>query len=90
MDVCLSTPPLQVSGAHGVPAAYLRQLPLPSQSPSRSQLALPLSWQVPRGSAAPDAVLVQVPGEPGELQVRQLPVQELVQHTPSTQKFDWH
>jgi hypothetical protein len=86
----VSTPPLQLSGPHCVSAAYLAQLPLPSQTPFRSQAFLPLSLQVPRGSAEPAAVLVQVPAEPCELQVRQPPAQVLVQQTPSTQKLDSH
>ena len=73
-----------------MPAAYLAQLPLPSHTPFKSQLFLPLSLQVPRGSAEPAAVLVQVPAEPGELQVRHPPTQEVMQQTPSTQKLESH
>ena len=57
-----------------------RQAPLPSQRfLQESSLHLPL------GSGAPAATLVQVPCMPGIAQDLQMPVQALLQQTPSTQ-----
>jgi hypothetical protein len=73
-----------------VPAAYLRQLPAPSQTPSVPQVAAPLSVQVPRGSAAPAGAGVHRPIAEGSAQVRHAPWHASAQHTPSTQKVLAH
>jgi hypothetical protein len=67
------------SGAHTVVfAGYLRQAPAPSHFPSVPQLAAVMSTQMLCGSAEPAVVSVHRPVE----QVRQAPVQTVLQHTP--------
>jgi hypothetical protein len=86
-----SVPPLgQEGGAHDVPPAYRRQVPLPSQNPSVPQLALPMSWQVPCGSVVPFGTFVQVPSEFCSPQDWQAPWQAVAQQYPCAQKFEWH
>jgi hypothetical protein len=80
----------QRSGAQGVPAAYLRQLPAPSQTPSVPQLVAPWSAQAARGSAAPAGTGAQRPIDDGSAHERQAPWQGSPQHTPSTQKVLAH
>jgi hypothetical protein len=78
-------PPAQVSGLQLVPALYLRQPPAPSHVPSLPQLAAPRSTQTARGSAAPAATAVQVPGADANAQLWHAEVHALSQQTPSTQ-----
>lgn len=80
----------QRSAAHGVPAAYLRQLPAPSHTPSVPQVAAPSAAHVARGSAAPAGTGAQRPIADGSAQVRQAPWQASAQQTPSTQKVLAH
>ena len=51
----------QLAARQVVPATYFWQAPLPSHFPSVPQDAAPASVQVPCGSDAPTATLVQVP-----------------------------
>ena len=74
-----------VAGAQGVPATQFRQAPAPSQAPSRPQLAGAEGVQRACGSAAPAAMLLQLPRKPGTLQALQLVQLDDEQHTPSTQ-----
>jgi hypothetical protein len=80
----------QCSAAHGVPAAYLRQPPAPSQKPSDAHMATPRSAQVPRGSAAPPGTGVHFPIAEGSAHVRQAPWHASAQQTPSTQNVLAH
>src|SRR5947207_3617281 len=76
--------PVQVCDAQTVPEAYLRQAPVPSQTPSVPQLCAPMSSHSLRGSV-PRSASMQVPTAPCRAQVRQASVQALSQQTPSTQ-----
>jgi len=71
-----------------VPAMCRRQPPLPSQVPSRPQVVTSDAGQTAgvRGEA-PAGTSAQIPGEPWTLQARHVPVQSLLQQTPSTQKL---
>jgi hypothetical protein len=51
----------QLAATQVVPETYFWQAPLPSHFPSSPQDATPASLQVPCGSGAPTATLVQVP-----------------------------
>jgi hypothetical protein len=81
--------PTQVAAAHGVPVAYRRQPPLPSQVPSVPQLAPPLSVHWDSGSL-PAGTLVQVPALPDSAHDWQVPVQLELQQTPCWQKPEAH
>jgi hypothetical protein len=63
---------------------------LPSQVPSRPQVASPdaAHWPALCG-ALPAGTNVQVPGDPGTLHPMHVPVQAVLQQTPSTQKPLW-
>ena len=81
----------QVSGEQTVvPAGYLRQAPVPSHFPSVPQLVAKVSLQVARGSEAPLAARVHLPRLPVSAQLRQAPVQGVLQQMPSTQFLFWH
>jgi hypothetical protein len=80
----VSLAPAQVGSLHGVLAAYLRQPPLPSQKPSVSQLAAPLSAHWLSGSA-PSGTAMQEPSLPGTPHDMQRPLQVPVQQKPC-----WH
>jgi hypothetical protein len=83
----LTAAPSQVPVPQLVPGTRLRQVPLPSQVPSRPQLEGSDAGQVLaiRG-AEPAGTKAQTPGELGVLQDLQVPVQALLQHRLSTQK----
>lgn len=78
-------PAAHFSGLQMVPALYLRQPPVPSHVPSVPQPAAPRSTQTARGSTAPAAMAVQVPGADCNAQLWQAEVHALSQQTPSTQ-----
>ena len=61
--------------AHAVLAAYRRQAPMPSQSPSVPQLAAPWSAQRDRSRRRRSAMLLQVPRDAGSAHDWQMPVQ---------------
>jgi hypothetical protein len=80
----VSVEPLQLPGAHSLPATYRRQAPAPSQVPSSPQLVDGISAHWSRGSS-PAGTDMQVPSLPGTLQLTQVPVHAPAQQTPSTQ-----
>jgi hypothetical protein len=72
---------------HTVPATWLRQLPLPSQVPSRPQVDSSEARHSFAACGAPPAgTNVQMPGDPWTLHAMQVPVHAVLQQTPSTQK----
>jgi hypothetical protein len=74
-------------GLQIVPATCWRQAPLPSQVPSSPQLDSSVAGQTSGARGAPPAgTRAQIPGDPCTLQERQVPVQAVLQQTPSTQK----
>ncbi len=73
-----------------MPTAYRSQLPVPSHLPFVPHAAAPLSLHSPRGSTLSAATVRQRPGEPGNAQEWQVPVQAVSQHTPSTQNPEAH
>jgi len=77
--VSVGLPVAQTGEVQEVPAAKRRQAPLPLQNPSVPQVALPASWQVPWGSVAPAATLVQVPSDLVSAQDWQAPWQAVAQ-----------
>jgi hypothetical protein len=79
--------PVHAAATQGVPAAYSRQPPLPSQNPSVPQAAGPLSMHCPSGSC-PTGTFVHVPGLPGSAHDWQVPVQALLQQTCCWQRPD--
>lgn len=94
-DVCLHVPapshapigvdvePLQEAVPQDVPAAIIRQAPVPSQVPLVPQGGA--AWQRPWGSAAPAGTGVQAPALPVTLHDRQVAQLGEEQQTPSTQ-----
>jgi hypothetical protein len=75
---------------HTVPSTYMRQAPLPSQVPSSPQLDMADAAQSAAARGAPPAgTAVQMPGDPWTLHAMQVPVQAVLQQTPSTQKPLW-
>jgi hypothetical protein len=76
----------QVEPRQVVPWTYFWQLPLPSHLPSVPQDAAPASLQVPCGSDAPTATLVQVPRVLLSAHDWQAPAQALLQQMPCAQK----
>ena len=60
-SVAVVPPAGQLAAAHTVPAAYIAQPPLPSQTPVVLQLAAPMSLHMPVGSAPPAGTAEQVP-----------------------------
>jgi len=84
----VSVEPVQVAAAHWVPAAYLRQAPLPLQEPSVPHVDgswrghwLSGSW--PAGTAA------QVPSDPASPHDVQVPVQAVEQQMPPGAQKLW-
>jgi hypothetical protein len=74
-------------GLHIVPAAYMRQPPLPSHAPSSPHVVTSDGAHWPGACGAPPAgTNAQIPGEPWTLQAMHVPVHAVSQHTPSTQK----
>lgn len=90
VDSGVATSLAQVAGAHLKPTGYLRQAPAPSHFPSVPHDAGPWSMHSfgARGSDRPFGTGTQRPAEPDKLQLRQVPPQASLQHTPSTQKPD--
>jgi hypothetical protein len=88
--VSIEVPAGQAGAAHSVPAAKRRHEPLPSQTPSVSQLAAPLFWQVLCGSAAPFATFVHAPRLPASPHDWQLPLQAELQQKPWAQNLVTH
>jgi hypothetical protein len=84
-------PPSQRPAAQTLPSGYRRQPPLPSQVPSSPQPAAGSCLHC-SGTAGgtPAGTGAQRPGRSGRLQRWQVPVQPLLQQTPSTQNPDWH
>ena len=76
------------SPTHGVPTAYLRHPPAPSQRPSVPHEVAPWSLQTLRLSTAPAASGVHLPFDDVSAQLRHEPVQAVSQQTPSAQKPD--
>ncbi len=83
----VSVDPVQPAMAQATPATYFSQAPAPSQKPSFPQVEAPSSVQSFRGSV-PTSAGMQVPTLPDELQVSQVPVQAVLQQTPSAQKVE--
>jgi hypothetical protein len=83
-------PPLQVLLAQTVPAAYSRQAPRPSHTPSRPQLGARWSWHWPVGSAAPAGTGVHTPADWGRAQDTHDPAQAPAQQTPCAQMPEAH
>jgi hypothetical protein len=73
------------SAPHTVPVGYLWQPPAPSQRLFVPQLAAPWSVHTLRLSTVPADSGVQVPFADVSAQLRQAPVQAVLQQTPSTQ-----
>ena len=70
--------------------SHLRQLPLPSQVPSRPQLDGACAPQVPWAGMAPAETGEQVPARPATLHDEQAPMHAVSQQTLSTQFADEH
>ena len=87
VDAAVNIVPVQEGRAHCVPAAYLRQAPLPSQAPSRPQVeaAAIVHWS---SGSEPAITFEQVPAE--FAQVRQVPVQAVAQQVPCAQISELH
>jgi hypothetical protein len=89
-DAATALSPLQDGAAHWVVAGCMRQPPDPLQVPSRPQLFVGWAAQRASGSTPPGGTLVQVPTDPGTLQLWQVAPQALLQHTPWAQKLLAH
>ena len=82
----MTAAPAHDPGLQIVPATCWRQAPLPSQVPSSPQVDSSLAGQTSGARGArPSGTKAQIPGEPWTLQDRQVPVQAVLQQTPSTQ-----
>jgi hypothetical protein len=83
--------PSQMPDLHSVPLGYWRQPPLPSQVPSRPQVAGVVGAQA-RGSVGftPGGTKAQSPRALGRLQALQISAQAEVQQIPPTQNPVWH
>ncbi|WP_248354746.1 hypothetical protein [Anaeromyxobacter oryzae] len=81
----VTVPPLQEPGAHTVEAGQSAQLPVPSQTPALPQVDGADAAQSFLGSL-PATLDVQVPRAPPASHRVQVPVQAVLQQTPSTQK----
>jgi hypothetical protein len=76
-----------VPALHTVPATWFRQPPLPSHVPSRPQVDSSDAGHWLEACGAPPAgTNVQIPGDPWTLHAMHVPVQAVLQQTPSTQK----
>jgi hypothetical protein len=89
-EAARAMPPLQVLLAQTVPAAYSRQAPRPSHTPSRPQLGARWSWHWPVGSAAPAGTGVHTPADWGRAQDTHDPAQAPAQQTPCAQMPEAH
>jgi hypothetical protein len=79
--------PLQAGAAHWVVAGCRRHPPEPLQVPSRPQLLVGWAAQRASGSTLPGGTLLQLPTDPGTLQLWQVAVQAALQQTPWAQKL---
>jgi hypothetical protein len=87
----VSVDPTHVPAAHWVPAAQLRQAPMPLHMPSRPQLVDAVAGHCVAGvGAVPLATLLQVPTVPVMLHDLHVPVQAWLQQTPCAQKPESH
>jgi hypothetical protein len=84
-----AAPALHESMPQTVLIAYLRQAPLPSQKPSRPQVAAPASLHWPCRSW-PSGTFLHVPSLPGTAHDLHVPVQAVEQHLPSAQNVEKH
>ena len=83
--------PSQVPLLHSVPCTYWRHPPLPSQVPSRPQVAAALAGQTEElFGATPEGTKAQSPRELRRLQALHVSPQAEVQQTPSAQNPVWH
>jgi hypothetical protein len=85
----VSVEPVQPAGWQMTPAEYFSQAPVPSQTPSLPHAATPWSSQLWRGSV-PTSAGIHLPRLSGLAQVRQMPSQASLQHTPSAQNPEAH
>src|SRR6185436_3025698 len=85
----VSVEPVQLPGLHTVAAEYLRQLPWPSQLPSRPQVAGGSTSHSLSGSS-PALMGVHLPSAPATSQAWQRPLQGRLQQKASTHRPDWH
>jgi hypothetical protein len=83
-------PLLQLAGEQGVPGAYTRQPPRPSQRPSVPQEVARWSMHRPAGSAPPLGTLPHVPRRPASAHDWQVPSQGLLQQMPWAQMPEAH
>jgi hypothetical protein len=90
VDAGLKTLAVQDCPAQIVPTLYFEQPPAPSQRPFVPQVGAFMSTQTPRGSTLSAAIIVHLPGADASAQLRQAPVQSVLQQTPSTQWLDAH
>jgi hypothetical protein len=84
-DASCSVAVAQLCAMHCVPLAHFRQAPLPSQKPSRPQLAMLAAAQRAVGSVEPLGTSTQVPGDAATLHELQSAVQAVLQQTPCAQ-----
>ncbi len=82
----VSVDPVQLAPTQVVPAAYLRQAPLPLQEPSVPHVAIPWSAHLFKGSC-PDGTDAQVPAVPASAHDAQVPAHAVEQQTPCWQKL---
>jgi hypothetical protein len=85
----VSVEPVQLAATQVVPAAYLRQAPLPLHEPSVPQVAIPWSVQLPNGSC-PAGTDAQVPAVPVSAHDAHPPAHAVEQQTPCVQKLCAH
>jgi hypothetical protein len=85
----VAVPLVQVGARHSwlEPGIVHDCLVTPSHTPSQP---VPLPTHAARGETGEPVTAVQVPCAPVKLHASHCPAQSELQHTPSTQKFDWH
>jgi hypothetical protein len=86
----LRVPAVQLWARQLVPVSQSSHLPPPSQVPLWPQLVVADLVHRLLGSFPPSGTLVQVPACPWTVQLVQVPVHEVLQHTPCTQFPPWH
>ena len=83
--------PWQVPPPQGVLSGYFRQPPMPSHRPSRPQVdASCLGHWLSSAGGMPAGTGAHMPALPGTSHFWQVPLQALLQQTPSTQKPEPH
>jgi hypothetical protein len=85
LDIGCSVEVAQVCAMHWIPLAHFRHAPLPSQKPSRPQLAMLAAVQRAVGSTEPLGTSTQVPTDPATAHELQSAVQAVLQQTPCAQ-----